>query len=1055
MVSYPSRTRGVKVLGWLRVVAITGMCCTHPVVHAELNVPEEMGAALGWRVPVREGMTPGFDITSEPARWPEARKLAEKWVADMPDFTLYPQERILRRLAWMQTLALNAADPGVAEELRAERRKLAEMIRQEQATAKEKNRSAGVLAEVVRRLDALQKVLGPWLADSPAEQLEMLREEMKRVEGTTRAELAGRHGGEVKLAAFLRLSHEKQTLEAELARALADRKTPEPERELAVRRARGALGYFNGYNQEETGWKTATQDPEFAKYVDPIGRRHERRLKMPDMVSALGEDAMTRVLMEAFLLPVQVELNPDTMTGRLALRLIVEGKVIPERTPWSLIGWPDGGANEQTAGELAALYDRLKTSRPDFATSWKEDEWPRGRALACLAYALAAVDRKDEGEELLSLAGADKSGFGYKEDVSPAVAAKAWELVNDVAGANPDQRAWDVMTTVARKAELADALVMRAARGAEAATEGSPEAVIWRNRQGWALVAMDKFDEGLALLVTDLEHGPETTDAARLAEWSASKGRLLRLAHALQREELAAQIEERLVADFRDPDSSAWESRDLFTVLAERLFEAKKDARVLELLEARTARLQKPGVVEGERVLGRDVERRTALQFVDTLGRQGLHERVLEVAARPETFESKDLAHMLNASGGTGWRPLALVIAEALHATGRSEEAAAIVEAYLVKNGGSDPAYGLYVKIKGEGATVFFDRLFAMDRYEERPLIWKAKLLLDAGNPGEAEKVVKRAIAIDPSDGEQPKGDRMRAYAVLREILLQKNDQKQAVFFEGVVAAIRRSEEADDLARAGLRTRAIEVYQEALRSFADAYCIQSRLARNLARQGRFAEAAEHYKRAFELMPDSFGRVESHCFGCEQAFDGETAQALAERVFLEIASRPGAKAQVYYLLGYLRAQQERWEEAAGYLTRAVSIDPDYLNAWKKLHAVLPRTTRPQAELDRTVLRLLVLDPAGRRTNVSVNNVRDLAGLWEAYAEASALVPTSSSRLYPLGSIASKAVTQSGFEARSPVSPREHLARHHIMQALRSAMDSVYRWSKEEGRAAVMK
>jgi len=1047
MVSYPSRSRSINIFRRLGVVAITGLFCTAPGAHAELKVPEEVRASLGWRVPIRDGGTPDFNIASEPAGWPGARGLAAEWVAGTPDFSLYPQERIFRRLAWMQTLALTAADPRVADELRAERLKLAEMIRQEQATATGKNRPAGALKDVVRQLDALEKVLGPWLADSSAERLEMFRGEMKAVDGLTRAELAKRHGGEGQFDTFVRLSHEKRKLESDLAAALADRMTPEPERQLAVRRARGALGYFNGYNEQETAWKTATQDPDFAKYVDPVGRRHERRLKMPDLVSGLGEDATALVLLEALALPVQVELNPDTRTGRLARRLIVDGKVIPERTPWSLIGWPESGANEQTAGELVALYDALKSHRPDFASSWKEDEWPRGRALACLAYALATVDRKDDAKVILSIVGADKSGFGYKEDVAPAVAAKAWELVNDVAGVNPDLRTWEVMATVARKAGLSDALLVRSARGAAEAEPGSPEASIWRNRQGWALVALDKFDEGLALLVPDLEQSAPTTDAARLAELSSSKGRLLRLAHALKREDLESRIEEQLVADFRDPASSSWDSRELFTVLAERLFAAKKTALVLELLEARTGRMPKAEAGAGQSGSGRDVARKTTLQFVDTLGRQGLHQRVLEVVGTSGDFESKDLAHMLNASGGTGWRPLALVIAEALHATGRNDEAATIVEAYLVKNGGSDPAYGLYVKIKGQGATAFLDRLFEMDRYEERPLIWKATLLLDAGKPGEAEKVVKQAIAIDPSDGEQPKGDRMRAYAVLREVLLKQNDQTQPAFFEGVVAAIRRSEEADDLARAGLRTRAIEVYQEALRSFADAYCIQSRLARNLARQERFAEAAEHYKRAFELMPDSFGRVESHCFGCEQAFDGETAQALAERVFLELAAKPGAKAQVYYLLGYLRAQQERWEEAAGYLTTAVSIDPDYLNGWKKLHAVLPQTTRPQAEIDRTVLRLLVLDPAGRRTNVDANNVRDLAGLWAAYTEASSLVPSSPNRLYPLGSISSKPVAQSRLEMGSPVSARERFARHDTMRALRSAMDTVYRWSKE--------
>ena len=36
------------------------------------------------------------------------------------------------------------------------------------------------------------------------------------------------------------------------------------------------------------------------------------------------------------------------------------------------------------------------------------------------------------------------------------------------------------------------------------------------------------------------------------------------------------------------------------------------------------------------------------------------------------------------------------------------------------------------------------------------------------------------------------------------------------------------------------------------------------------------------------MPDSFGRVESHCFGCERAFEGQRAQSLAEKIFTELA-----------------------------------------------------------------------------------------------------------------------------------------------------------------------
>jgi tetratricopeptide (TPR) repeat protein len=321
---------------------------------------------------------------------------------------------------------------------------------------------------------------------------------------------------------------------------------------------------------------------------------------------------------------------------------------------------------------------------------------------------------------------------------------------------------------------------------------------------------------------------------------------------------------------------------------------------------------------------------------------------------------------------------------------------------------------------------------------------------LAAGKVAEAEATVKRAIAIDPSDGEQPKGDRMRAYAVLRDVALAKKDAKQAEFLAGVIAAIRRSEDADDIAAAGLIDRAIKEYELALESFSDAYCIQSRLARQLAEENRLAEAAEHYKRAFELMPDSFGRVESHCFGCEQAFAGEDAQAIAERVFTEMAAKPDAKPQVHYLLGYLRMEQERWEESAAYFTKAVTADPDYLNAWKKLADVLPNTLRPRAEQDRVAFRLLALDPAGKHGGAGDQKVRDLPSLWRAYAASVETGLVAPEKLFPLGEKAKKGKARGNDYTgqmnrnETPKAPAERLARHDVLEGVIQALDTLHEW-----------
>src|SRR5690606_2598690 len=125
---------------------------------------------------------------------------------------------------------------------------------------------------------------------------------------------------------------------------------------------------------------------------------------------------------------------------------------------------------------------------------------------------------------------------------------------------------------------------------------------------------------------------------------------------------------------------------------------------------------------------------------------------------------------------------------------------------------------------------------------------------------------------------------RMRAYSVLADALEALGQADEASIYRGAVSAIRIAEDADRLYAAGLITRGVELYEAALTHFADAYCIQSRLAGQLSGLGRHEEAAEHCRKAYGLRPDSFGRMESHCFGCEGVSEGEQAQTIAEEVF---------------------------------------------------------------------------------------------------------------------------------------------------------------------------
>jgi tetratricopeptide (TPR) repeat protein len=340
-------------------------------------------------------------------------------------------------------------------------------------------------------------------------------------------------------------------------------------------------------------------------------------------------------------------------------------------------------------------------------------------------------------------------------------------------------------------------------------------------------------------------------------------------------------------------------------------------------------------------------------------------------------------------------------VAASLLELGRKEEAGKIANAILDENGGYDPAYEILVKIDGADLLPRLDELFARDQFEERPLIWKAAVLQQRGKLEEAEAAARKAISIDPSDGEQGPGRRMRAYAVLSQIRKARGDDKEAQLLQSAVDAIRLSENADRYFQAGLLEQAITMYEDSLAKFDGAYCIQSRLALRLSEAGKHEEAAEHYRRAYELMPDSFGRVESHCFGCEAAFRGAQAQSIAEKVFQSLAKTDPGKPQVHYLLGYLREEQGNYSDALVHFREAVKLDRDYLNAWKHMETVGKEYYLSAADQDAIAFNGIRLDPLNHHGGwTGFDKVTDLRTLWNAAQTAERFQPHLAEVLYPL-------------------------------------------------------
>jgi len=344
--------------------------------------------------------------------------------------------------------------------------------------------------------------------------------------------------------------------------------------------------------------------------------------------------------------------------------------------------------------------------------------------------------------------------------------------------------------------------------------------------------------------------------------------------------------------------------------------------------------------------------------------------------------------------------PVGYYLASALAKTGHSAEARKLLDTLFVQSPGCDRLYELLFSLDDDPVPAELDVLFARDQFEERPLIWKAHWLRSHQRLEEAEQAVRKAISIDPTDGEEGPGDRIRAYAELAEIRAARGDSKEAETLRGAVQAVHQAELADQFYSAGLLKQAVTMYQDSLKQFTDAYCIHARLAVQLSDMGLHEQAEEHYRRAYELMPDSFGRVESYCFGCQRAFDGERAQSIAEKVFTQLAQKTPNKPQVHYLLGYLREEEGRYPEALESYRRAVILDPDYLNAWEKIESISDHVFEPSAERDAVVFNLLRLDPLSHHTAPSFEFVSNLATLWQNMTAASEKRPAKPESLYPL-------------------------------------------------------
>ncbi len=705
-----------------------------------------------------------------------------------------------------------------------------------------------------------------------------------------------------------------------------------------------------------------------------------RWVPIPDLVGMVGEARAAKLLEDVIASPRQLYVHGGGATQALLRRLAL-AKLDSMRIPqWGLAQSIDGAALYE------ALEARFQTADPPGRISG--DDYAKQRATAYYFLAMVKAGRHAQAEKALR-------EMSQKDDVSiPREAVTAlqraglneplYRFLEDLLANQPAIKAWDVyIEQAAYTGHSADALAL-VERVLERADLSAPLAADLRIRRIAALLAADRVDAAAETWRVVLASPPAPAEAGLERRFAAAV-RAATVGRLAAREDLrSAGVDFALrAARIRiEQGDSISELQGLIAELRRQGLGREAQALVEQIL-ARAPSFTDALAARSKGVAGN--QNAAALtELVSIYSHADRHGEALKLLAESPRWGADDLGALLAQEDSQG-EPLGAIVARSLAATGDTQGALRVARATVAALPGRDAAYEVVAKLEPDAAATF-GSWYERDQFEERPLIWQAGALLEKRNLDEAEAVVRRAIAVDPSDGEEGPNDRMRAYAILAEILKRKGDADDARTFTGAVAAIRMSEHADQLFHAGLYQRAFQEYRDALGKFSDAYCIQSRLAVQLSRQGRQREALEHYRRAYELMPDSFGRVESHCFGCESVFANAESQTLAERVFTEVIRKTPGKAQAHYLLAYLREQQGNYAGAVQPLRVAVGIDGSYLNAWKRLNEIGDKTYLDAGERDIARLKLLELDPLRRHSSYELKEVGHLAQLWLGAARA---------------------------------------------------------------------
>lgn len=596
------------------------------------------------------------------------------------------------------------------------------------------------------------------------------------------------------------------------------------------------------------------------------------QVRIPSLVPLVGEDRARELIIRLLMIPgLELQMSSDPETAKLVRKTALANVDKLPAPPWSLVDSVDAvelyaaldkkfrtgeSATPETSVTGMSQFGYYNLNSYDYSKETANGYYIFGLLVhGRAAEAIAAVDRLKMDAEGFDL------NYGLLQEVLDRISAQTvFDFLDQVLRNHFELEWWSMYVDVGIQAEQSDKVIKKL-QEVRSLNDLSPQTRrIVESSLRKCLLAVGRVDEGLEILRT-MADSPEdaspeaASDQSRRMDAAKSMfkiGKLMKNDTVMN--EGLDRMEALIEASMKDKNSESYLN---FSYYAYEYVECLIELGRLEQAESFLLTALKNVLRQNpEKEYGRWQSYRENSSYLVQLV------EIYYQANRPE-----DVLFLLDSSPWWGVTDIMYVsdidipvyTAWALHKTGRDDEAAEILKPYIFQRPDHDPAYELLCEVLGQDASDFFDSLYERDRFEERPLIWKAETYRRAGDLDTAETVIRQALKVDPTDGEQPAGSRVYAYKVLADILKAKGNDQDGNFFYSVVKSVRLAEHGDELLDAGLVSMSLEAYEEAAVFFADAYCVQWRLAERLREQGDLAEAEKHYKIVFERMPEQFGQ----------------------------------------------------------------------------------------------------------------------------------------------------------------------------------------------------